>query len=100
MDAFMEVVLAAIADHGARAVRVFPPASQVLILFSERLANEVVGEYITTLLVHAREISNDTYLKSAAASFREAWKMVDAIMDVTTQRSDANTPRNKAEDVV
>ena len=42
MDEFMDVILQAINEHGARAVRVFPPASQVLVLFSERLANEVV----------------------------------------------------------
>jgi len=59
-----------------------------------------VGEYITTLLSHAREISNDTYLKSTAASFREAWKMVDAIMEAAKQRPDSNILRNKAEDVV
>ena len=59
-----------------------------------------IGEYITTLLAHAREISNDTYLKSAAASFREAWKMVDAIMEAAKKRPDSNVLRNKAEDVV
>ncbi|KDR74817.1 hypothetical protein GALMADRAFT_249710 [Galerina marginata CBS 339.88] len=100
MDEFMDDILGAINEHGARAVRVFPPASQVILLFSERLANEVVGEYITTLLAHAREISTDTYLKSAAASFREAWKMVDAIMQAAKQRPDAVVERTKAEDVV
>ncbi|KAF8148471.1 f-box protein pof6 [Crassisporium funariophilum] len=100
MDEFMEVILGAINEHGARAVRVFPPASQVLLLFSERLASEVVGEYITTLLARAREISNDIYLKSAAASFREAWRMVDNIMEVAKQRKDSDVSRTKAEDVV
>jgi recyclin-1 len=100
MDEFMDVILGAIREHGARAVRVFPPASQVLIQFADRLAIEVVGEYITTLLAHAREISNDTYLKSTAASFRVAWKMVDAIMDVANQRKDSDVDTHKAEDVV
>ncbi|KAJ3504332.1 hypothetical protein NLJ89_g7989 [Agrocybe chaxingu] len=100
MDEFMDVILASIYEHGARAVRVFPPASQVLLLFSERLAHEVVGDYITTLLSHAREISTLTYMKSVAASFREAWRMVDAIMDVAKQREDSSVLRTKAEDVV
>ncbi|KAF4612782.1 hypothetical protein D9613_011761 [Agrocybe pediades] len=100
MDEFMENILHAIHEDGARAVRVFPPASQVLILFSERLANEVVGEYVTQLLSRAREISNETYLVSVAASFRESWKMVDAIMEVAKQRKDSLVDRNKAEDVV
>ncbi|KAF8169818.1 f-box protein pof6 [Pholiota molesta] len=93
MDEFMDVILGAIREHGARAVR-------VLIQFADRLAIEVVGEYITTLLAHAREISNDTYLKSTAASFRVAWKMVDAIMDVANQRKDSDVDTHKAEDVV
>jgi len=42
MDVFMEDILHAISEDGSRAVRVFPPASQVLIAFSDRLANEVV----------------------------------------------------------
>ena len=100
MDQFMDVILSAIREHGAQAVRVFPPASQVLIFFSDRLAMEVVGEYITTLLQHAREISNEIYLKSSAASFREAWKMVDAIIKVAKERKDSDVDQHKAEDVV
>ena len=44
MDEFMEFILGAIKDHGSTAVRVFPPASHVLLLFSERLSSEVVSE--------------------------------------------------------
>ena len=40
----MDFILGAIKDHGSTAVRVFPPASHVLLLFSERLSNEVVGD--------------------------------------------------------
>ena len=43
MDAFMSFVLKAIEEHGSRAVRVFPPPSQVLISFAERIAQEVVS---------------------------------------------------------
>ena len=46
MDEFMDTILKSIDEHGARAVRVFPPASQVLVLFSERLANEVVRSHL------------------------------------------------------
>ncbi|KAF9530496.1 f-box protein pof6 [Crepidotus variabilis] len=100
MDEFMDAMAAAIYEHGARAVRVFPPASHVIIQFSDRLANEVVGDYITTLLTHAREISIATYLKSAAASFREAWRIVEAIIDVAKQRPDSDISKPNAEDVI
>ncbi|KAL0958097.1 hypothetical protein HGRIS_000269 [Hohenbuehelia grisea] len=100
MDEFMGHILAAIKDHGSLAVRVFPPASDVLLNFAERLASEVVGEYIASLLTRAREISNDTYLKAAAATFREAWRMVDAILEAASARTDSAVSTTRAEDIV
>lgn len=96
MDEFMTLVLKAISEHGSRAVRVFPPEAGVLISFSDRVALDVVGEYITSVLTRAREISVDIFLKATAASFREAWKMVDTIMAAGGE----STSRTRAEDVV
>ncbi|KAF5377856.1 hypothetical protein D9615_006823 [Tricholomella constricta] len=81
MDEFMTVVLQAIEEHGSRAVRVFPPAAQVLPAFAERVAGEVVGEYVTSLLTRARASpSSAVFLQATAASFKESWRMVDMIM--------------------
>jgi hypothetical protein len=43
MDEFMGTVLASLREHGARAVRVFPPAAQVLLAFADRIAGEIVS---------------------------------------------------------
>ena len=43
MDEFMNEIIAALEDHGARAIRVFPPDANVLLSFADRLANEVVS---------------------------------------------------------
>ena len=43
MDAFMSEVLTALREHGSRAVRVFPPATGVLLSFADRLASDVVS---------------------------------------------------------
>ena len=51
MDEFMDFILGAIKDHGSTAVRVFPPASHVLLLFSERLSSEVVSETCRFVLI-------------------------------------------------
>ena len=59
-----------------------------------------VGEYISSLLTRAREISNEIFLKAAAASFKEAWRMVDTIVHVASTRDDFQLPKTKAEDVV
>lgn len=53
-----------------------------------------------SLLTRAREISNETFLKASAASFREAWRMVDMIVQVSSERTDAIVSRTSAEDVV
>lgn len=59
-----------------------------------------VGEYIVSLLTRARELSSETFLKATAASFREAWRMVDTIIQVSSERKDALIPRTRAEDIV
>ncbi|KAG6873642.1 hypothetical protein C0995_013148 [Termitomyces sp. Mi166 len=109
MDEFMGGVLKAIEEHGLRAVRVFPPAAQVLVSFSERVANDVVGEYITALLTQARAATNSfVFLQATAASFKEAWRMVDVLLRVAQARAqdkDIVKPEDiitttKAEDVV
>ncbi|KAG8956932.1 F-box protein: endocytic membrane traffic, recycling ReCYcling 1 [Tulasnella sp. 419] len=97
MDDFMKHVLDAIRTHGAMAVRVFPPPSGVLISFCERLANEVVGEYIIPLLSHARSISNEIFLQATAATFVQSWRMVDIMMEVASPDSldtSKDSPKN------
>lgn len=100
MDTFMGAVLSALKEHGSRAVRVFPPETNVLISFADRLASDVVGEYVSPLLTRAREVSNEIFLKAAAASFKEAWRMVDVITQIAAERSDSNVSKARAEDVV
>ncbi|GLB38835.1 putative exocyst complex component Sec10 [Lyophyllum shimeji] len=87
MDEFMREVVRAVEEHGARAVRVFPPESRVLLGFAERVAGEVVGEYIASLLTRARAApASAVFLQATAASFKEAWRMVDAIMHAAGAR--------------
>ncbi|TFK20987.1 f-box protein pof6, partial [Coprinopsis marcescibilis] len=100
MDSFMEWILQAINEHGSRAVRVFPPDSHVLLAFADRIASEIVGDYVSALLSRARELSTETYLQSVAASFKESFRMVDAVLEAAKQRADSKVPKTRAEDVV
>ena len=43
MDDFMTYILDNLREHGSRAVRVFPAASNVLINFADRIATDVVS---------------------------------------------------------
>ncbi|KAI0342549.1 hypothetical protein BDW22DRAFT_1407606 [Trametopsis cervina] len=100
MDVFITAILAVLQEQGSRAVRVFPPDAHVLVSFADRVACEVVGEYISSLLTKGREISNSTYLTAVAASFRESWRIVDMVMQVAAQRADNVLSRTQAEDIV
>jgi hypothetical protein len=59
-----------------------------------------LSDYITTLLTRAREISIEVYLQATAATFREAWRLVDAIIKVAAERNECMVTRARAEDVV
>ena len=119
MDEFVGHIIAVIVDDGSRATRVFPPASHVLVSFADRIANEVVSklksfkpfhiiayihcqvsEYITSLLTHARQISLEVYLKATAATFRVAWRIVDAIQQASNRLGEPTIARTRAEDVM
>lgn len=97
----MKYVLKSFKENGSVAVRVFPPESLTLLLFAKKLATDVIAEYIAPLLSRAREISNDSFLRASAACFKESWKLVDAIIQVSSSRPSKNiTSRTQAEDVM
>ncbi|KAF8585654.1 f-box protein pof6 [Ramaria rubella] len=96
MVEFMTHQLDVIREHGSIAVRVFPPSANVLTMFADRISMEVVAEYILPLLSRAREISNEVFLKATAASFAQAWRMVDMLLDVGSD----TIAKNQAEDVI
>jgi len=96
----MKYVLKAFAESGSIAVRVFPSESLTLLSFASKLATDVIAEYVTPLLSRAREISNDSFLRATAACFKESWKLVDTIIQVSSGPSKSNISRAQAEDVM
>ncbi|EJD41543.1 hypothetical protein AURDEDRAFT_169438 [Auricularia subglabra TFB-10046 SS5] len=103
MDDFMNHITNVLRADGATAIRIFPPDSRVLLNFADRVATEVVGEYITPLLSQARAISNETFLKATAASFSQSWRMVDALLEISKPKGLSEPPvvtNTQAEDVV
>ncbi|CAE7227884.1 unnamed protein product [Rhizoctonia solani] len=99
MDKFMSHVLEAMEKHGALATRVFPSASRVLPSFADRLANDVIGEYVVPLLSKARESGTLLYLQAAAASFVQAWRLVDATRKAAG-KDDKVITQTQAEDIM
>jgi len=101
MDEFMKYVLKEFSESGSVAVRVFPSESLTLLTFASKLATDVIAEYITPLLSRAREISNESFLRATAACFKESWKLVDTVIQVSSSGpSKSPIPRTQAEDVM
>ena len=97
----MKYVLNAFTESGSLAVRVFPSESLTLLSFASKLATDVIAEYITPLLSRAREISNDSFLRATAACFKESWKVVDVVIQVSSSGpSKSAISRTQAEDVM
>lgn len=82
MDAFMAHVLESFRLDAELACRVFPSGARVVYSFGDRVAMDVIGEYINTLLGQTRIMSPDLSLRATAASFVQAWKLVDVTMEV------------------
>lgn len=57
-----------------------------------------IGEYIHPLLSQTRVISLDIFLQATAASFVQAWKLVDVAMTVLA--GDSHITRTTVEDVM
>jgi len=93
MDAFMAHVLESFKMDAELAVRVFPPRAQILRSFADRVAMDVIGEYINTLLSQTRIMSPEMSLRATAASFVQAWKLVDTTMEKLAAEENSETQR-------
>ncbi|KAL4071843.1 exocyst complex component Sec10-domain-containing protein [Scleroderma citrinum] len=96
MDAFMSRVLTALQEDGKTVVRVLPPEAGVLLAYAERLAGDVVGEYISPLLSQTRELGTTLFLSASAACFREAWRVVDGLYDLVLSKQN-EAPEDRKE---
>ncbi|BGP48295.1 F-box protein: endocytic membrane traffic, recycling ReCYcling 1 [Rhodotorula kratochvilovae] len=98
MDHFMQSILQVLNREGSLIARVFPPASDVLLYFLERIANDVVSDYITTLLSAAQPLQNPLFLLATAATFGQVYRLVDAVLAIEP-RNELVT-KERAEDIV
>lgn len=99
MDAFMAHVLESFRLDAELAARVFPLGAKVVYSFSDRVAMDVLGEYINTLLGQTRVMSPELSLRASAASFVQAWKLVDVSMEVLGEEQ-TEIPRSMIEKTV
>ncbi|KAH7072971.1 exocyst complex component Sec10-domain-containing protein [Paraphoma chrysanthemicola] len=72
---FFRGLAIALNDEAAVIDRVFPPTVDVLQSFLERVSEDIVSEYITTLLDEAHDISIEVYLKAMSGVFDQALQL-------------------------
>ncbi|GAA5874623.1 hypothetical protein JCM16303_002927 [Sporobolomyces ruberrimus] len=99
MDAYMSFVLSILTREGSLIARVFPPESDVLLYFLERLANDVVSEYITSLLSAAQGLQHPLFLLATAATFGQVYRLVETVLEIEP-RNEKLVTKERAEDVV
>lgn len=98
MDEFMTSTLAILTSEGSLIARVFPPEADVLLYFLERVANDVVSDYITSLLAAAQPLQHPLFLLATAATFGQVYRLVDKVLEIEPKNE--RVTKDRAEDVV
>lgn len=94
----MRAVLAVVEREGGLIARVFPPEADVLIYFTERIANDVISDYITSLLSAAQPLQHPLFLLATAATFGQVYRLVDAVLAI--EPKSPMVTKERAEDVI
>ncbi|KAF1357987.1 secretion pathway protein Sls2/Rcy1 [Lizonia empirigonia] len=68
--------------------RVFPPGFDVLQPFLERVAEDIISEYITSLFDEAHDVSTDVYLKAVAGVFDQASQLAISLKPTKGSKAD------------
>jgi recyclin-1 len=72
---FFRGLAIALSEESAIIDRVFPTTIDVLLPFLERVAEDVISEYLTSLFDEAHGISIETYLKAVAGVFDQTLQL-------------------------
>lgn len=98
MDAYMKHVLRVVEREGGLISRVFPFEADVLVYFTERIANDVISDYITSLLSAAQALQHPLFLLATAATFGQVYRLVDAVLEI--EPKSPLVTKERVEDVV
>lgn len=72
---FFRGLAIALNEEAAVIDRVFPPSVDVLQPFLERVADDIISEYVTSLFDEAHEVGIEPYLKAVAGVFGQALQL-------------------------
>ncbi|KAM0752970.1 hypothetical protein T439DRAFT_323586 [Meredithblackwellia eburnea MCA 4105] len=98
MNSYVNDVIRVVNREGGLIARVFPPEADVLIYFMDRIANDVVSDYITSLLSDAQPLQQPLFLLATAATFGQVYRLVDAVLAIEPKHPIVT--KERAEDVI
>jgi recyclin-1 len=76
--------------------RVFPPGVDVLSPFVERVVEDIVSEYLTTLLDEAHSHGIETYVKAASGVFEQSRRFLISLKPSKSSQSDFQQKTQRA----
>lgn len=85
---FFRGLAIALNEEAAIIDRVFPPTVDVLQPFLERVTEDIISEYLTTLLDEAHDISIEVYLKAMAGVFDQALQLAMSLKPTQGSKPD------------
>lgn len=85
---FFKGLAIALNEEAAIIDRVFPPSVDVLRPFLDRVAEDVIAEYLTTLFDEAHDVSLEVYLKAVAGVFDQAQQLAVSLKPSKGSRPD------------
>ncbi|KAF1981849.1 hypothetical protein K402DRAFT_363925 [Aulographum hederae CBS 113979] len=85
---FLGRLATALNEQGAVIDKVFPTSVEVLIPFVERVSEEILGEYLTTLFDEAHDRNVESYLKAVSGIFEQCLLFSDMIKPAKSSKDD------------
>ncbi|KAG0143716.1 hypothetical protein CROQUDRAFT_48442 [Cronartium quercuum f. sp. fusiforme G11] len=91
MKNYMRHVLESISREGSLIARVFPPQGNVLLYFVERIAIDVISEYITTLLSSAQSLPQPLFQLTTVAVYSQLRAAIEATVAIEPRNERVTT---------
>lgn len=85
---FFRGLAIALNEEAAIIDRVFPPSVDVLQPFLERVVEDVISDYVTSLFDEAHEVSTETYLKAVSGVFDQALQLAISLKPTKGSKPD------------
>ncbi|CAI6341592.1 unnamed protein product [Periconia digitata] len=85
---FFKGLAVTLSEEASLIDRVFPPTVDIMLPFLERVAEDVISEYITPLFDEAHDASIEVYLKAVSGVFDQASQLAISIQPTRASRPD------------